>query len=255
MGKIRTRYVYKTKFVKTGNKPQAAGEKKHVLTERVPTGVPGLDELMQGGFLRGSANLIAGSTGTCKTLFCCQYIWQGLKKGENVVYITLEEPANEIISEARELGMDFAPYIKDKKCVIEYIFPKSIDEIDYEIFNRIKGTNATRFVLDGLALIAFASKVNDQVELRAKIFEIVMRLKQYGVTSLIVGEIPENSKGLSRFGFEEFIVDTVIVLHYMEYTAGGTPRSIVIRKMRRTNHGTDIYPFEITKQGIVVKKS
>ncbi|MEM7825985.1 MAG: ATPase domain-containing protein, partial [Candidatus Aenigmatarchaeota archaeon] len=114
--------------------------------------------------------------------------------------------------------------------------------------------NATRFVLDGLSLVAFAAKVSEPSELRGRIFDMIMRLKKYGVTSLIVGEIPEDSKALSRFGFEEFIVDSVIVLHYLEYAAGGVPRSLVIRKMRRTDHGTDIYPFEITKQGIVVRK-
>jgi len=45
----------------------------------------------------------------------------------------------------------------------------------------------------------------------------------------------------------------VIVLNYLEFVAGGSPRSLIIRKMRRTKHGSDIYPIEITKNGMVVK--
>ena len=46
-------------------------------------------------------------------------------------------------------------------------------------------------------------------------------LKKFGVTTLVIGEIPEDSKSLSRFGFEEFVSDSVVVLHYLEYAAGG----------------------------------
>ena len=91
-------------------------------------------------------------------------------------------------------------------------------------------------------------------KLRAELFDFIKTLKNLGVTSLLITEIPEEkTKSLSRFGFEEFLADGIIVLHYLEYAAGGTPRSLVIRKMRRTEHGSDIYPMEITKTGIVVK--
>ncbi len=86
-------------------------------------------------------------------------------------------------------------------------------------------------------------------------FRFLKALKTMGVTSLLITEIPEdNPKKLSRFGIEEFVADSVIILNYLEYAAGGVPRSLIIRKMRQTNHGVDIYPFEITKKGIVVKK-
>jgi len=54
------------------------------------------------------------------------------------------------------------------------------------------------------------------------------------------------------FGIEEFIVDGIIVLHYLEFVSGMSPRSLVIRKMRRTNHGTDVYPMDITNNGLSI---
>ncbi|HKZ45599.1 MAG TPA: ATPase domain-containing protein [archaeon] len=220
--------------------------------ERIESGVPGLDDLLEGGFAKGSINLIAGTTGTCKTTLCTQFMWHGLQKGEKGVYITLEESAEDIKDEAAMFGMDFQKYVDEKKCIIEYVYPKNIAEIDFEIFKRIKEINATRFVLDSITLLGFYMEGTEK--LRDKIFMLLQRLKKFGVTTLIIGEIPEDTKTLSRFGFEEFVADSVIVLHYLEYSAGGTPRSLAIRKMRRTNHGTDIYPFEVTGKGIVVRK-
>lgn len=222
--------------------------------ERTTSGVPGLDELMGGGFIKGSINMVAGSTGTCKTILCSHFIWEGLKKGENGLYVTLEESADDIVTEAGQFGMAFDKYIKEKKCVIDYIFPKTFADLYHEVFKRIREVNAKRFVLDSLSLAAMYTKA-DISDLREKMFFLFQKLKKSGITSLIISEIPEGSKHLSRLGFEEFVVDSVIVLHYMEYAAGGTPRSLVVRKMRKSKHGADIYPFEITDKGIVVKKT
>ncbi|MEM7825366.1 MAG: ATPase domain-containing protein, partial [Candidatus Aenigmatarchaeota archaeon] len=114
-------------------KKKVSEKTKEEKLERVETGIPGLDRLIEGGFVKGSAVLIAGETGTGKTIFSTQYIWCGLQKGENVVYITLEEPAEDIITQALQFGMDLKPYIQQGKCIIEYVFPKSCDDLDYEI--------------------------------------------------------------------------------------------------------------------------
>src|SRR3989338_1377161 len=106
--------------------------------ERITSGVPGLDELMGGGFIKGSINMIAGSTGTCKTILCSHFIWEGLKKGENGLYVTLEESAEDIVTESAQFGMAFDKYIKERKCGIDYIFPKTFADLYHEVFRRIK---------------------------------------------------------------------------------------------------------------------
>lgn len=222
--------------------------------ERITSGVPGLDEILGGGFIKGSINLIAGTAGTCKTLFCAHFIWEGLKKGEKVLYITLEESAEDIVIEAAQIGMDFNKYIENGKCNIEYMFPKTFADLYHDMFEKIKRIDPQRIVLDSLSLVGMYTKANMD-DLREKLLLLFQKLKKSGITSLFISEIPEGSNVLGRFGFEEFLSDTVIVLHYMEYAGGGTPRSLVVRKMRKSKHGIDIYPFEITDDGIVVKKS
>jgi len=219
------------------------------MIERVTSGIPGLDKLMSGGFVKNSINLISGATGTCKTIFGLQYIWQGLQKGESGVYISLEQEPEDIFADVEYFGWDFKKYIKNKKCSIEYLPTWDLSELPLTVIDRINDIKADRFVLDTLSLVCSELEPN---RMRSEISEFLNKLKHSGVTSLLITEIPEGSKALSTFGIEEFLVDSIIVLNYLEFVAGGSPRSLIIRKMRRTKHGSDIYPLNITNKGLAL---
>jgi len=220
------------------------------MIERVTSGVPGLDKHMQGGFVKNSVNLISGSTGTGKTIFGLQYIWQGLKKGENGVFISLEQEPEDIFADVEVFGWDFKKYINKKKCMIEYLSTWNLEELPLIVLEKIKEIKAKRFVLDTISLVCSELEPD---RIRSEISEFFNKLKHSGATSLLICEIPEESKSLSTFGIEEYIVDGIIVLNYLEFGTGSSPRSLQIRKMRRTKHGSDIYPFKITNKGIELK--
>ncbi|MBI2005562.1 MAG: hypothetical protein HYS80_02250, partial [Candidatus Aenigmarchaeota archaeon] len=110
--------------------------------ERVATNISGLDPLLEGGFIRGSANLVAGTSGTCKTIFCCQFLWNGLQKGENGIYVTLEESPEDILANMKKFGWDFEKFIKSKKFNIVSVTPGSVTDLASFIFNQIKGIKA-----------------------------------------------------------------------------------------------------------------
>jgi len=221
------------------------------MTGRISSGIPGLDELIEGGFVENSINLVSGATGTGKSIFGLQYIWHGLQNGENGVYISLEQEPENIFDDVRGFGWRFDKYIEEKKCIIEYLPSWKLEELPVVVTEKINEVKAKRFVLDTLTLVA--SRL-DKIAIRAEISEFLRQLKKSGVTSILLSEIPEGTKTLSRFGIEEFLADSIVILHYLEFAAGGVPRSLTIRKMRRTDHGTDIYPLSITKNGLVIKK-
>ncbi len=223
--------------------------------ERVESGVPGLDKLTEGGFVRNAVYLLAGQSGTGKTIFCMQYLLHGLRLGESCVYVTLEQPVEDILSDMGKFGWreELQKYISQGKLMIHYQQPSSMAELREITSNLLRRSNASRFVLDSLSIATMGWKESslELGKIRMEIFNYMLSVKRSGVTSLLITEIPESEvKALSRYGFEEFIADGVIVLHYMEYAAGGVPRSLIIRKMRRTAHGNDIYPFEITNEGL-----
>lgn len=216
--------------------------------ERVKTGVPGLDRLIQGGFVKGSVNLATGSTGTGKTIFCSQFINEGLKKGEKCMFITFEESPEEIKKAAKDFGFDFDKYEKKGQLTIKYKQPFAGGE--EELFNfrqEIETTKATRIALDSTSVMSLYFQ--DNFELRKNLFQMVETIKQTGATALLTTEMPEDKSSLTRFGIEEFVVDGVIGLNF-EIFGANAGRSLYIRKMRRTSHDEEVHPIEIKKNGI-----
>jgi KaiC/GvpD/RAD55 family RecA-like ATPase len=225
--------------------------------ERTTTGIPGLDDAIEGGYVKGSSVLITGGTGTGKTTFCAQYLWEGLKKGEPGVYITLEEDPEDIRADVKRYGFDFTQYEKNGTFKFVYQNPFEVSDITSTVVDAINSVNAKRVVLDPISLIGMYMK--DPAVLRKRLFAIIMMLKRTGVTSLATSEILDDDIGervgsLSRDGVTEFVADGVIILNLFGI-GEGISRTILVRKMRRTKHETDVLPMEIGKNGVVVKRN
>jgi len=219
--------------------------------DRIETGIPGLDKLIEGGLIKGSTTLITGGAGAGKTIFCSQFIMHGLKNGEKCLYLTLEEPPDDIKDDVKNFGWDFGEYIKKKSLFIEYNDPFQMTDIVAPLIESINEHKIQRVVVDSTSLFGLYFK--DAFEIRKQLYKLVMALKSTGTTSLITAEIPDDmGSKMSRFGVEEFVVDGVIRLHGMKIGEGNF-RSLQVVKMRRTNHSTDVFPFEFGKNGIAVK--
>lgn len=241
--KIETVKILKNKH-KIETKNNLKSIRKSYKVERVKTGISGLDKLIQGGFVKGSSVLISGETGAGKTLFCLQYLLEGLKNNEPGVYITLEESAEEIKKDALVFGWDFEKY--EKKGIFKIIEKNVFEDTNLEFFE-IDELKAKRVVIDSISLLSLI--IEDKASMRNKLRVLIKSLKERDITVLLTSEIV--GEGLSRLGVEEFLADGVIVLRF---TPIGTEagRSLFVRKMRRTKHSEDIHPIEIRKQGIKV---
>lgn len=217
--------------------------------ERVKTGIPGLDELIEGGFPKGFVILLTGGPGTGKTIFGIHYIYAGALLGENGLFISLEEDPKQIIKNTKRFGWDLEGEIaKNRMAIVKlelYDFAKLKALIEENIF-KIK---AKRIVIDPATLLGmFFEK---PIEIRKNLIELTRQLKKTGTTSIITCEIPEGSDSISPFGVEEFVTDGVIVLKRIKegniYT-----RILSVLKMRGTNHSTKLHPVKIGKDGIEV---
>jgi circadian clock protein KaiC len=231
-------------------KAKAKEKPKGKSSERINSGIPGLDKLIEGGFFRGSTILISGGAGTGKTIFCSQFIWEGLKRGENCMFITLEERPLDIMDDVRRFGWDFEKYVKDKKLILEYQDPFQMTDITSPLLDKIKEHNVSRVAIDSTAV--FGMYYKDAFEVRKQLFKLLSGLKEIGVTSALTSELPEDSKTLARFGVEEFVVDALIVLKILALGKTVT-RTLEVRKMRRTTIDASLHSFEFTKRGIEVE--
>lgn len=235
------------------------------IVRRVKSGIIGLDEKMEGGFVENSMNLITGKTGTGKTAFAASFIYQGAKEGEAGVYLTTEERREDIKEDIKAMfGWDFDELEKRnllKIISMKPVFPSQdienlgrlvrsyITNLLNDLEESIKKINAKRVVIDSVSIIEMFIK--DEYLARVALASLMNNLREMKVTTLLVGTVPETSEGLSGGGIIEFLVDTVIKLEFMPI-AEDYKRTLTIRKMRRTDHSVQIMPIKITKRGLEI---
>jgi len=221
--------------------------------KRVETGIPGLDDLIEGGIPENFIVLVSGTSGTGKTTFCMQFLAEGIQKyNQKGIYIGLGEDIDIIKKSMENYGMDLDKLAENDDLVFADIPALEIEEA--RLLLEGIGEGAKRLVLDPISALLFAYREQD-MELRQKIRELVEIIRQKEITALITTELPENSKGISRFGIEDFLSDGIIVLYYFREGAKRY-RGIEVRKMRGTHHSSDIHLYKIsTGTGIQVFKN
>ncbi len=233
--------------------------------DRVTTGVDGLDEKMQGGLVQGTMNLVTGKTGTGKTAFCANFLKGGADAGESGVYVTTEERQEDIRADIEAMfGWSFEEMEEEglvKILSIKPIFPsKEIDNLNRlvrsyisnlldEVMAAVDEIDAERVIIDSVSIIEMF--IRDEYMARVALASLLNKLREANVTAVLTGTVPETSEGLSGGGIIEFLVDTVILLEFVP-VAEEHKRTLTIRKMRRTDHRTEIFPFDITRDGIKI---
>jgi len=219
---------------------------------KVATGIPGFDELIEGGFNSKSVNLIAGGPGCGKTLFCLQFLWNGVTHhDEHGLFISFEENIDDLKQDAAALGWDFEEYERQNKIKFVYFHPYEVRDIHRELEKQILAVGAKRVIIDSTSV--YGMTLETSFEVRKGLFDLTLILKRLGCVALLTTEVPEGvgNSNLSRFGVEEFLSDSIVLISY-ESLGGDVPRSILVRKMRRTRNDSRIYPLKITDQGLVV---
>jgi KaiC/GvpD/RAD55 family RecA-like ATPase len=233
---------------------------------RVRTGIPGLDDLIEGGFPDKTVNLIVGPTGSAKTLFGMQFIYAGAKDFDEVgIYLTLEERRENIQRAMKGFGMDVEKYEKKGKLILVDVgkirtkVPSGGDikkvtvgfgKLTNFLEKFLKSTKAKRLVLDSITAAGLYYKEQDVM--RQELFAFTSFLQNTDITSLFITESLNETGDMTRYGVEQFIADSFINLG-LERVGTELRRTITVRKMRFTRHNTRVHPLLITNKGIVIE--
>lgn len=220
------------------------------LEERCPTGIPGLDELIEGGYPRGRSILVSGTCGTGKSTFGVQFLYNGITEhNEPGILVTLEQNPDELKKDMLRYGFDLEGKEREGKLLI--IDSESVSaefgSIADIIISKAKDINARRAVIDSIGAMDFLA--GEKYDVRKTLQTINNMLKQQGLTTLVLVEISEGSESLSMHGVESYVLDGVIKLTLHEALDS---RKIEIRKMRSTKHSIKSRELEFTDKGIVV---
>ncbi|MCD6371154.1 MAG: AAA family ATPase [Candidatus Aenigmarchaeota archaeon] len=217
--------------------------------KRVRSGIPGLDELIEGGFPEGSTVLVSGGPGSGKTILSLQFLVNGaLKENERGIYVSLEEDVKRLKDYISKIfKWPLQKLIEEKKLLMVRAEFFDFEKFKNLVETQVERIKAKRLVIDPITVLSLFFE--RPLEIRRSLLELDRLLKKLGCTTLITCEIPEGHRSISSFGIEEFTSDGIILLYYF---SKAYPRAISVRKMRATKHDMGIHPFEIRENGIIV---
>ena len=188
-------------------------------TTRVTTGVPGLDEIVNGGYFLGSTTVIAGISGVGKSVMALQYISEGARRGENSLMLTLDEQVPQVLRNAASIGIHLQPWIDQGLVRVHYDPPQEI-EVDHhfhEIERVVTEFKPKRVVLDSLS--TYGSNLGTRGRVFRDFFHaLVALMKEHQIDSVYNHENPEMlgmSSMMGDFAMSS-LVDNIILMNWVE---------------------------------------
>ncbi len=217
-----------------------------VTGERISVGLPGVDAMLYGGLLRSSSLLLAGSSGTGKTMLSMHFLAAGADQGERGLLVSFQENAQQLKMRAQQFGL--SAYLAEPSLIeLMVISPVelNIDAAAARIRERVLNGDIQRVVIDSVAELEAATL--DIARFDDYLASLVLFLHAHGITTVLTREIPEmfgSSLSLSSRGLSH-IVDTIILLRYVEVSAF-IRRVITVLKSRGSDHDHSV--VELTMQ-------
>jgi len=221
---------------------------------RAPLGIRGLDEMLQGGLIASSIALIQGAPGTGKTTFGMQFLHEGVKAhNEAGLLVTFEQFPHTLYRDALAHGWNLREMEQAGMLRVVFTSPQvfltSLQSPISPINSAIRDMGVKRAVIDSVT--QFQTLTRDPVELRAHYNHLINGLRREGITSLLLSEDSGPDIVRSDRGRLAFVVDSVILLRYVEVDSV-IQRAVAVLKTRGSDHDSNIRRFEIKRGGVSV---
>jgi circadian clock protein KaiC len=222
---------------------------------RLPTGIPGLDELLGGGLPQRHIYLIMGTPGTGKTTLGFQFLQEGVRQGEKVLYITLLQSERDLRETAASHGWDLAGIEirilaaeaeKESALIEQTLLPSSeiqLSDVMVAIEKAIAEVRPARLVFDSIEEIRLLA--GDPMIYRQKVLTMQRLLNRLNVTAMFV-EASEQSPEFKTLAHGVFILDTVVP------PFGEMNRRLLIEKMRGVAFRGGYHSFSIRPGGVEI---
>ena len=218
----------------------------HAVAGRASMGVPGLDEMMDGGLPRGYSMLLAGPSGSGKSILAAAFLNAGVRNGETGVIAAFERRPN------RAHNQELARNIEQGRIglVQSHAADISIEEVVHLLAKEIHRLKATRVVIDSLSGFELALGPSFKEDFRESLLRLVASLTALGVTVVMTSELEDRYTDLrfSPYG-TAFMTDAIIVQRYIEVESR-LRRVIAVVKVRDSAHSDELREYSIDDSGI-----
>jgi circadian clock protein KaiC len=220
---------------------------------RCEFGLPELDNIILGGLPALSTTLLVGVTGVGKTLLATQFVASGATKGEPGMLINYSEPVGRLVARARGVSIDIEPLLRAGKMHVLYRAPTNVegDELIAEILDGVERHGIRRLVVDGVGELE--ENILEKVRARAMLIALVVRLRDLGVTTLFVKEVPKIAGPELDFSDTPLAITAENMLFFRQVELRGRLHRVVsVLKMRESGYDPHVREFEITPNGLRV---
>ncbi len=248
-------------------------EKKEKM-ERIKLYIDGFDQQMEGGIPKGHVTLICGTAGTMKSSLAFNTLYNEALNGKTGLYVSLEQSANSLLEHAENMGFDLSKInlvtisdisklssnissiksskggsliISDLGSIRKQVKGTKIGpsgdwlNVIKNIIKKLKEkTECDLFVLDSLSALYVLSNFDDP---RTKLFYIFEFLRDIGLTTFLISEMPLNKSKYSEYEVEDYLADGIILIQLTERFRK-VVRELSVVKMRSTNCNTDVFTLE-----------
>ena len=255
MKRLEDMGVIRQYTVMIGVKPLVSAPAQVRKLERVKSGVPGFDNLCDGGLPKSTTTLLMGPPGAGKTIFGFQFLYYGYKDyGEPGALIALQDSPSDLLTFAATLGMDLDT---NKITIVSPFSPETMvhERADYEtmalnfeksIEEAILQVGAERVVIDPITI--FLSRFEDVYTRRREIYLLNNFLRSKGCTTIMIAE----DYNQSEYALETYVAQNVIVMRY-GVEGNHRKKELEILKMFATDHSRGFHPYWITKNGLNIE--
>ena len=225
------------------DRPAAAGKPR-----RIKTGVKALDEMLHGGVPQGYSILVAGPSGSGKSILAASFLAEGAERGETGVIAVFEQRPD------RARNAVVADLIAAGRVSLVDAHPAdlSLDEVLQLLLREIRRAGATRVVIDSLSGFELAVAPAFREDFREQLARLVAALAASGVTILMTSELEDRYTDLrfSPYG-TAFLTDAIIVQRYIEL-GSRLRRVMAVVKLRASAHSNELREYTINDKGIQV---
>ncbi|MGI0091230.1 MAG: RAD55 family ATPase [Nitrososphaerales archaeon] len=219
---------------------------------RVPTAIPGLDPLIQGGLQRGDFVLLSGGVGAGKTTFSSQFAYNGaMYLDEPAVFATFEEDSASLKRNMLRFGMDLDGLEKTGKIRVldlEILEGQGMGSNMEVLLSTLDKIHGKRLVVDSLT--AFLTGAKDKFDYRFLMHLVYKTLKREGIMTMMTVSRSDGTNNLMKMGVEEFVADGIFLLESYISEAMELKTRFLVRKLRGCDHSRKYHSVAFSEEGI-----